>query len=257
MLGRGVIIVRLLHVPFQLSSLTSRAGERDFDDLKILISHQKAKHFKCERCGRRLNTAGGKFTSFRRIARPTLTRTGLSVHMNQVHKETLTTVDNALPNRAGLEVEIFGMEGIPDEVTAAHNQRILTGFYQAEAERRVATGNPGPGGNQGNQAKKPKFESPSDLKKRLAEHKARKEAEKAGGTGSGGNTPMPMEGVQNSPLGQSPSSFVSSPLDSPKFNSLIFSRIMLRHILLLKPLMALHKVRVMDQSHKTRIRSLR
>lgn len=35
-------------------------GERDFDDLKILISHQKAKHFKCERCGRRLNTAGGK-----------------------------------------------------------------------------------------------------------------------------------------------------------------------------------------------------
>jgi hypothetical protein len=34
--------------------------ERDFDDLKILTLHQKAKHFKCERCGRRLNTAGGK-----------------------------------------------------------------------------------------------------------------------------------------------------------------------------------------------------
>lgn len=34
--------------------------ERDFDDLKILINHQKAKHFKCERCGRRLNTAGGR-----------------------------------------------------------------------------------------------------------------------------------------------------------------------------------------------------
>jgi hypothetical protein len=40
--------------------LTCIVGERDFDDLKILISHQKAKHFKCERCGRRLNTAGGK-----------------------------------------------------------------------------------------------------------------------------------------------------------------------------------------------------
>ena len=36
--------------------------ERDFDDLKILINHQKAKHFKCERCGRRLNTAGGMGT---------------------------------------------------------------------------------------------------------------------------------------------------------------------------------------------------
>ena len=35
--------------------------ERDFDDLKILINHQKAKHFKCERCGRRLNTAGGMY----------------------------------------------------------------------------------------------------------------------------------------------------------------------------------------------------
>lgn len=38
--------------------------ERDFDDLKILIAHQKAKHYKCERCGRRLNTAGGKFLLF-------------------------------------------------------------------------------------------------------------------------------------------------------------------------------------------------
>ena len=36
--------------------------ERDFDDLKILISHQKAKHYKCDRCGRRLNTAGGVYS---------------------------------------------------------------------------------------------------------------------------------------------------------------------------------------------------
>jgi len=34
--------------------------ERDFDDLKILIQHQKAKHFKCSKCNRRLNTAGGE-----------------------------------------------------------------------------------------------------------------------------------------------------------------------------------------------------
>ncbi|CAG8952855.1 hypothetical protein HYFRA_00007569 [Hymenoscyphus fraxineus] len=169
--------------------------ERDFDDLKILISHQKAKHFKCERCGRRLNTAGG-----------------LSVHMNQVHKETLTSVDNSLPNRQGLEVEIFGMEGIPEEVSAAHNQRIIQGFYQAEAERRAATGNPGPGGNNAGQSKKPKFESPAELKKRLAEHKAKKEAEKAAGA-SGGNTPL--DGAQNSPLGQSPSSFNAAPYSAP------------------------------------------
>jgi len=33
--------------------------ERDFDDLKILINHQKAKHLKCNLCPRRLGTAGG------------------------------------------------------------------------------------------------------------------------------------------------------------------------------------------------------
>jgi hypothetical protein len=129
--------------------------------------------------------------------------------MNQVHKETLTLVENSLPNRQGLEVEIFGMEGIPEDVAQAHNQRIITGFYQAEAERRAATGNPAPGGAQGGgQTKKPKFESPADLKKRLAEHKARK-AEQAAAGSSGGNTPM--EGLNNSgsPLGQSPATYVS------------------------------------------------
>ncbi|TAQ88870.1 hypothetical protein B7494_g2804 [Chlorociboria aeruginascens] len=174
--------------------------ERDFDDLKILISHQKAKHFKCERCGRRLNTAGG-----------------LSVHMNQVHKETLQSVENSLPNRQGLEVEIFGMEGIPEDVTQAHNQRIIAGFYQAEAERRAATGNPGPGGNNGGQPKKPKFESPADLKKRLAEHKARK-AEQAAAGSSGGNTPMDGTNNANSPMGQSPGPFNGSPFPNPQTN---------------------------------------
>ncbi|OKL59436.1 hypothetical protein UA08_05429 [Talaromyces atroroseus] len=147
--------------------------ERDFDDLKILISHQKAKHFKCERCGRRLNTAGG-----------------LSVHMSQVHKEQLSEVDNALPNRTSLDIEIFGMEGVPEDIVQAHNQRVLTQFQQAEAERRAATGNPPPGAaKDGGQAKKPKLEI-SDLKKRLAEHKAKVASEKSTEGSSGNVTPM-------------------------------------------------------------------
>src|SRR5271163_890952 len=78
--------------------------ERDFDDLKILINHQKAKHFKCERCGRRLNTAGGMYALF--FPTSVLNKyLGLSVHMSQVHKENLTAVDNALPNRASLDIE--------------------------------------------------------------------------------------------------------------------------------------------------------
>ncbi|MCJ1245886.1 hypothetical protein MMC30_003090 [Trapelia coarctata] len=170
--------------------------ERDFDDLKILINHQKAKHFKCERCGRRLNTAGG-----------------LSVHMTQVHKETLTTIENALPNRSNLDVEIFGMEGIPEDVVGSHNQRVRSQFAQAEAERRAATGNPGTGGAGAGAAKKPKIEDPSDLKKRLAEHKAKKAAEQAAGISSGDATPI--DGLHGS---QSPG-FVQNPgyAGSPSF----------------------------------------
>lgn len=102
---------------------------------------------------------------------------GLNVHMTQVHKEALTSIDNALPNRTTLEVEIFGMEGIPPDVVQTHNSRVLLQFAQAEAERRASTGNSGPGNSTGGVAKKPKLESSEDLKKRLAEHKVKKAAE--------------------------------------------------------------------------------
>lgn len=60
-LALGAIIVRRTTLVFVwMNLLTHQIGERDFEDLKLLISHQKAKHFKCDRCGRRLNTAGGK-----------------------------------------------------------------------------------------------------------------------------------------------------------------------------------------------------
>ncbi|KAK8066019.1 hypothetical protein PG997_012766 [Apiospora hydei] len=160
--------------------------ERDFEDLKLLISHQKAKHFKCDRCGRRLNTAGG-----------------LSVHMNQVHKESLSHVENALPNRQGLDVEIFGMEGIPEDVSQQHNQRIIQNFYQAQADRYAATGNPPPGQGGKNPPKKLKIENPEDIKKRLAEHRARIAAQKAAG---GAPTHTPPVGA---PDGQSPAQSAS------------------------------------------------
>ncbi|KAH9887506.1 hypothetical protein F4778DRAFT_756937 [Xylariomycetidae sp. FL2044] len=173
--------------------------ERDFEDLKLLISHQKAKHFKCDRCGRRLNTAGG-----------------LSVHMNQVHKESLSSVENALPNRQGLEVEIFGMEGIPEDIVQQHNQRIIQNFYQAQAERYAATGNPPPGqsGKEG-PAKKIRIETPEEIKKRLAEHRARVAAQKAANGGSANHTPR--DGVPDGPSpvqSASPGTF-NSPFPPP------------------------------------------
>ncbi|PTB67760.1 hypothetical protein BBK36DRAFT_1140391 [Trichoderma citrinoviride] len=153
--------------------------ERDFEDLKLLISHQKAKHFKCDRCGRRLNTAGG-----------------LSVHLNQVHKETLSQVENALPNRQGLEVEIFGMEGIPQEVLEQHRNRIIQNFYQAQEDRRIATGNPPPGQSK-NPRKKIKIETAEELLKRFAEYRAQRKAGVASGGAMDGvvqtNPPFPQQ----------------------------------------------------------------
>ena len=112
-----------------------------------------------------------------------------------MHKETLTTVENALPNRATPDIEIFGMEGIPEDILAAHNARISEQFFAAEAQRRAITGNHGGGGSNnagGAGVKKPKFESPAELKARLAEHKAKKAAEIAAGgsVSSGTNTPV-------------------------------------------------------------------
>lgn len=73
------------------------------------MQHQKAKHFKCNMCPRRLNTAGG-----------------LAVHIQQVHKlepENLPRIENALPGRDGYEVEIFGMVGIPAPDIADYKRR--------------------------------------------------------------------------------------------------------------------------------------
>nr|XP_043614848.1 protein SUPPRESSOR OF FRI 4 isoform X2 [Erigeron canadensis] len=77
--------------------------EREFDDEKILVQHQKAKHFKCHVCHKKLSTAGG-----------------MSIHVLQVHKETVTKVPNAKEGRESTDVEVYGMQGIPAAVLAAH-----------------------------------------------------------------------------------------------------------------------------------------
>lgn len=173
--------------------------ERDFDDGKVLLSHQKAKHFKCDKCNRRLNTAGG-----------------LSVHMQQVHKETLTCVENAIEGRQGVEPEVFGMMGVPEDLVNAHRQRILNEFFKREADRRAATGNPPPGQRSGEpSAKKRKMETPEEIKARAAEHRAKRQAERqAEKEGkvvpkSTSNTPVPgpTPAQTNAPIGTPSVSF--------------------------------------------------
>ncbi|KAG6639495.1 hypothetical protein CIPAW_10G104800 [Carya illinoinensis] len=77
--------------------------DREFEDEKILVQHQKAKHFKCHVCHKKLSTAGG-----------------MAIHVLQVHKESVTKVPNAKPGRESTDIEIYGMQGIPPDVLAAH-----------------------------------------------------------------------------------------------------------------------------------------
>lgn len=136
--------------------------ERDFNDNKVLLDHQKAKHFSCHSCPRRLNTAGG-----------------LYVHLQQVHKETLTTIANAMEGRESVEPEVFGMMGIPEDLLEAHKQAIINEYYKVENERRMITGNPPPGQQSGQPApKKRKLETAEDIQARKAEFKAKKAAER-------------------------------------------------------------------------------
>ena len=70
--------------------------DRDFEDEKVLINHQKAKHFRCPTCGKRMINAPG-----------------MVIHCAQVHKEELKEVPNSLPGRSTTKLMIMGTQGIP------------------------------------------------------------------------------------------------------------------------------------------------
>ncbi|KEI38849.1 uncharacterized protein L969DRAFT_50101, partial [Mixia osmundae IAM 14324] len=114
---------------------------------KVLLQHQKARHFKCSHCPRRLNTAGG-----------------LAVHIDQVHKlptDKSALITNALPGRDTFDVEIYGMVGVPAADLEAWKRRRAEELGQTLETTKV---------------KRPKINKGvipiEELKKQLATHKA-------------------------------------------------------------------------------------
>ena len=145
-------------------------------DVAVLIQHQKAKHFRCPQCPRRLNTAGG-----------------LSVHLWQVHKAEPGRLENTLPGRDSFEIEIYGMAGVPEDDLA--QWRLRQGSAPGPHD-------PGMGGTSSNAAKRPKVQNvaltPEQLRAQLEAHKAlmassaaatAPAASPAGGPSSGASTP--------------------------------------------------------------------
>ncbi|KAF5384057.1 hypothetical protein D9615_003141 [Tricholomella constricta] len=161
--------------------------EREFEDEKVLMQHQKAKHFKCNMCPRRLNTAGG-----------------LAVHIQQVHKlepENLPRIENALPGRDGYEVEIFGMVGIPAPDIADYKRR-------KEIELGLSAGSI----SQPPQ-KRPKIENRAlteeELKAQLEAHKALM------GVSTGSDNPAAAESSTGAVYGAPPQSYSAPPAPIP------------------------------------------
>ncbi|KAJ8072731.1 hypothetical protein AAF712_008244 [Marasmius tenuissimus] len=159
--------------------------EREFEDEKVLMQHQKAKHFKCGMCPRRLNTAGG-----------------LAVHIQQVHKleaENLPRIENALPGRDGYEVEIFGMEGIPAPDVADYKRR-------KEIELGLAAGSISQP-----PAKRPKTENrpltEDELKAALEAHKAL--------MGANNETTPVTDGSTGGVYGAPPQAYAAPPTPAP------------------------------------------
>lgn len=65
----------------------------------------------------------------------------------QVHKETIDKVPNSIPNRSNIEIEIFGMDGIPPEDLKEH-ERQKSGNTKSESdEDEPATKRTKPEGN--------------------------------------------------------------------------------------------------------------
>lgn len=96
---------------------------RDFEDEKVLMQHQKAKHFKCHICYKKLYSGPG-----------------IAVHCQTVHKETIDKIPNSLPGRGSTEIEIYGMEGIPEADVKKHEAEVLGKSVEEEpADKRART----------------------------------------------------------------------------------------------------------------------
>lgn len=93
--------------------------DRTFDREKVLIQHQRAKHFKCVECGKRLGTAQG-----------------MHIHMYQVHKQTTDKVPFALKGRDSYDVEVYGMSGIPEDILR-NKQHEETGLFPIPKKQRT------------------------------------------------------------------------------------------------------------------------
>jgi len=99
--------------------------DRTFEDDNVLIQHQRAKHFRCAECDD--GQIRGKCESVQ----------GLIVHTLKVHGKALARVPNAQQGRDNPDQNVYGMDGIPDEMMEAKGFQIrqAIGGEESAAQR--------------------------------------------------------------------------------------------------------------------------
>jgi len=103
------------HEPFELKPFCYYC-EREFDNNKTLIQHQRTKHFNCAECGLKFDTV-----------------TGLRVHMLNAYKKTMKEVPNSIPGRENPDIVVHGMEGLPKGVIEEKTKKAFA--EKAERDR--------------------------------------------------------------------------------------------------------------------------
>ena len=73
--------------------------DKEFDDVSSLQQHQKLRHFMCTWCNKKFSSAFS-----------------MSSHALQVHKENVMKVPNAKAGRDSLDIAIYGMVNVPQEL---------------------------------------------------------------------------------------------------------------------------------------------
>jgi len=89
--------------------------DREFDDEFVLHQHQKARHFSCHVCRKKFSTAAA-----------------MATHVLQVHKEQIPKVPNAKVGRDAIELDVYGMEGVPQTLIEQRWQN-----YQARKMQKL------------------------------------------------------------------------------------------------------------------------
>lgn len=99
--------------------------DREFDDVKSLVHHQRLRHFCCKESGRTFDSI-----------------TGLRVHMLNAFKKSLKEVPNSMTGRENPNVDVRGMDGLPKGILEERRQRLLANGPDDddEATKPEATG---------------------------------------------------------------------------------------------------------------------